>query len=51
MAQATRGVGVEIAKEAIEFTLYAGRRTVRVKDIKAAHEKTYKSKRPYHIKT
>ena len=32
-------VGVEVAKEAIGFTLYAGRRTVRAKDVKMAYKK------------
>jgi len=32
-------VGVEVAKEAVEFTLYAGRRTVRAKDVKMAYKK------------
>ena len=40
LARILEEAGVEIAKEAIEFTLYAGRRTVREKDIKAAYEKT-----------
>ena len=42
LAKVLEEVDVEIAKEAIEFTLYAGRRTVRAKDIRAAYEKTYK---------
>lgn len=32
-------VGVEFAKEAVEFTLYAGRRTVGAKDVKMAYKK------------
>ena len=40
LAKVLEKAGVEIAKEAVEFTLYAGRRTVREKDIKAAYEKT-----------
>lgn len=44
-------VGIEIAKEAIEYTQYAGRRTVRAKDIKAAYEKLFKSKKPYSFQS
>ena len=43
-------VGVELAREAIGHAMHAGRRTVRAKDIKAAYEKMYRSKRSYHIR-
>ena len=39
LARILEEAGVEIAKEAIEFTLYAGRRTVRAKDVKMAYKK------------
>lgn len=38
LANILEEVGAEIAKGAIEFTLYAGRRTVKAKDIKAAYK-------------
>jgi len=44
-------VGIEIAKEAIEYTLHAGRRTVRAKDIKAAYEELFKSKNSYSFQS
>jgi len=44
LANILEEVGAEIAKDAIEFTLCAGRRTVKAKDIKAAYKKTFKSK-------
>ena len=43
-------IGVELAREAIGHAMHAGRRTVRAKDIKAAYEKMYRSKRSYHIR-
>ena len=51
LARILEEVGVEIAREAIEYAMHAGRRTVRAKDVKAAYEKMYKSKRPYNIRT
>ena len=51
LARILEEVGVEIAREAIGHAMHSGRRTVRAKDINAAYEKMYKSKRPYHIKT
>ena len=39
LAKVLEEVGVEVAKEAIDFTLYAGRRTVRAKDVKMAYKK------------
>ena len=43
-------ISVELAREAIGHAMHAGRRTVRAKDIKAAYEKMYRSKRSYHIR-
>jgi len=39
LAKVMEKIGVEIAKEAIEFTLYAGRRKVRAKGVKMAYKK------------
>lgn len=50
LARILEEVGVELAREAIGHAMHAGRRTVRAKDIKAAYEKMYRSKRPYHIR-
>jgi len=51
LARILEKVGVEIAREAIGYAMHSGRRTIRAKDIKAAYEKMYKSKRPYSIRT
>ena len=51
LAEVLNEVSIKIAKEAIEYTLYAGRRTVRAKDIKAAYEKLFKSKKPYSFQS
>jgi len=50
LARILEEVGVEIAREAIGHAMHSGRRTVRGKDIKAAYEKMYMSKRPYSIR-
>lgn len=47
LAKILEEVGVDIAREALYFTLHAGRKTVRAKDVKAAYEKLFKFKRPY----
>jgi histone H3/H4 len=39
LAKVLEGLGVKIAKEALEFSTYAGRQTVRGKDIRIAAEK------------
>ena len=51
LARILEEVGVEIAKKAVEFTLYAGRKTVKARDIEAAYEKTYKHRRPYSFQS
>ncbi len=39
LARVLEEVGVKIGKEALEFTMYAGRKTVKGKDVKIAAEK------------
>ena len=39
LAKVLEGIGVDIGKEALEFALYAGRNTVRGKDVKIASRK------------
>jgi len=39
LARVLEGLGVKIGKEALEFSMYAGRKTVRGKDIRIAAEK------------
>jgi len=51
LAEVLNEVGIKIAKEAIEYTHYARRRTVRAKDIKAAYEKLFKSKKSYSFQS
>ena len=46
-----RSATMEIAREAIGHAIHAGRRTVRVKDIKAAYERPIEPKRPCNTRT
>ena len=39
MTRVLEGIGIEIGKEALEFTTYAGRKTMRGKDVRIAAEK------------
>ena len=39
LAKVLEGLGVKIGKEALEFSMYAGRKTLRGKDIRIAAEK------------
>jgi len=48
LAKILEKVGVELAKEAVDHTFYAGRRTVRAKDVKAAYKK-FKTERKLRI--
>ena len=50
LARVLEEVGVKLAREAIGHAMHSGRRTVREKDIKAAYEKMYKSKRLYNVR-
>lgn len=45
LARILEEVGTKIAKEALEYMMHAGRRTLKAKDIKMVAEKIFKSKR------
>jgi histone H3/H4 len=39
LAKALEGIGIKIAKEALDFTMHAGRKTVKAEDIEIATKK------------
>ncbi|MEM3041804.1 MAG: NFYB/HAP3 family transcription factor subunit [Nitrososphaerota archaeon] len=45
LAQALEKVGVKIAKDAVEYMMHAGRRTLKAKDIKIAAKKVSETPR------
>ena len=38
-------IGIKIAKEALDYMMHAGRRTIKAKDIKAAYKKLFRAER------
>ena len=45
LARVLEEVGVKIGKDALEYMMHAGRRTLKVKDIKIAAKKMFESER------
>lgn len=39
LAKALEGIGIKIAKEALDFTMHAGRKTIKAEDIEIATKK------------
>jgi len=39
LAKELEGIGIKIAKEALDFAMHAGRKTIKAKDIEIAAEK------------
>ena len=48
-AMALEEIGVRITKEALDFCIHAGRRTVKVEDIEIAIKKTIGTARYWHV--